>query len=162
MRESMARLTPQFSANRAVREYTEQRYLPAASNYRLRTSQKGQLGRQMVESRHRLEKQWDGLHFGEIKVETWGGQHLFEVQVFLSDLDPQAVRVELCANGVQGGAFARQEMKLSDNQLDVPGSHVYSTSVSSDRPSGDYSARLVPHLTGVSVPLEDARILWQR
>ena len=29
MRESMARLTPHFSANRAVREYTEQYYLPA-------------------------------------------------------------------------------------------------------------------------------------
>jgi starch phosphorylase len=162
MRESMARLTPQFSANRAVREYTEQRYLPAASNYRLRTALKGQLGRQMVESRHRLEKQWDALHFGDVKVETHGGQHLFEVQVFLGDLDPQDVRVELCANGVQGGAFARQEMKLSANQPDVPGCHVYSTSVSPDRPSGDYSARLVPHLTGVSVPLEDARILWQR
>jgi starch phosphorylase len=31
MRESMARLTPRFSTNRAVREYTEQHYLPAAS-----------------------------------------------------------------------------------------------------------------------------------
>ena len=31
MRESMAQLTPRFSAHRAVREYTEQRYLPAAS-----------------------------------------------------------------------------------------------------------------------------------
>src|SRR6185503_7258318 len=30
MRESMARLTPRFSTNRAVREYTEQHYLPAA------------------------------------------------------------------------------------------------------------------------------------
>jgi glycogen phosphorylase len=30
MRESMARLTPLFSADRAVREYTEQHYLPAA------------------------------------------------------------------------------------------------------------------------------------
>ena len=29
MRESMARLTPRFSADRAVREYTEQHYLPA-------------------------------------------------------------------------------------------------------------------------------------
>ena len=36
MRESMARLTPRFSANRAVREYTEQHYLPAAAAYRLR------------------------------------------------------------------------------------------------------------------------------
>ena len=30
MRESMAQLTPQFSSNRAVREYTEQHYIPAA------------------------------------------------------------------------------------------------------------------------------------
>ena len=37
MRESMARLTPRFSANRAVREYTEQHYLPAASAYRERS-----------------------------------------------------------------------------------------------------------------------------
>ena len=34
MRESMARLTPRFSANRTVREYTEQYYLPAAAAYR--------------------------------------------------------------------------------------------------------------------------------
>ena len=34
MRESMARLTPRFSANRTVREYTEQHYLPAAAAYR--------------------------------------------------------------------------------------------------------------------------------
>ena len=31
----MARLTPRFSANRTVREYTEQHYLPAATAYHL-------------------------------------------------------------------------------------------------------------------------------
>jgi starch phosphorylase len=31
MRESMARLTPHFSANRTVREYTEEHYLPTAN-----------------------------------------------------------------------------------------------------------------------------------
>jgi hypothetical protein len=38
MRESMARLTPRFSANRTVREYTEQHYLPAATAYHLRSA----------------------------------------------------------------------------------------------------------------------------
>ena len=70
------------------------------------------IGRQMVESQHGLEKKWNALHFGEIKVETRGGQHVFEVQVFLNDLDPQAVRVELCADGVRDKAPVRQEMKL--------------------------------------------------
>ena len=37
IRESMARLAPRFSANRAVREYTEQYYLPAALAFRERT-----------------------------------------------------------------------------------------------------------------------------
>ena len=38
MRESVARLTPQFSSSRAVREYTEQLYLPAASANHARTA----------------------------------------------------------------------------------------------------------------------------
>jgi starch phosphorylase len=162
MRESMARLTPQFSANRAVREYTEKCYLPAARNYQSRTAQKGLLGRQMIEFQRRSEKQWSAIQFGEVKVETRGGQHIFEIQVLLSDLDPQAVRVELYANGVRDEALVRQEMKLSSRLPDLPGGYVYCASVSADRPSVDYTARLVPRRDGAAIPLEDARILWQR
>ena len=68
-------------------------------------------GRQMVDWQHGLEQKWATLHFGEVKVETRGEQHVFEVQVCLDDLDPKAVRVELYADGVKGGAPVRQEMK---------------------------------------------------
>mgnify|MGYP000346738372 CR=1 FL=1 len=34
--------------------------------------------------------------------------------------------------------------------------------VSAARPPGDYTARVIPHCTGVAIPLEDTRILWQR
>ena len=112
MRESMAQLTPRFSANRTVREYTEQHYLPAAAAYQLRMANKGAIGRQMVDWRHSLEQKWAALRFGEVKVETRGGQHVFEVQVYLNDLDPNAVRVELYADGVSGGSPVRQEMKM--------------------------------------------------
>ena len=44
MRESMARLTPQFCANRTVQEYTEQHYLPAATAYQKRAADKGAVG----------------------------------------------------------------------------------------------------------------------
>jgi len=157
MRESMARLTPRFSANRAVREYTEQHYLPAAAAYLLRSADKGAIGRQMVEWRRRLEQKWAPLHFGEVKVETRGERNEFEVQVFLNDLDPGAVRVELFADGMNGGAPVRQEMKLIDKQAGI-----YRTEVSATRPVADYTARVIPHCDGVSVPLEDTRILWQR
>jgi starch phosphorylase len=162
MRESMARLTPYFSADRTVREYTEQYYLPAAIAHRERVANQGAVGRQMVDWRHRLEQRWATLHFGEVKIETRGEQHLFEVQVYLNDLDPKAVRAELYAEGLMDGAPVRQEMTWVRQQAGAPGSYVFSAAVPAARPSEDYTMRLIPHCDGVRIPLEDARILWQR
>ena len=75
MRESMARLTPRFSANRTVREYTEQHYIPAAAAYRERAADKGAVGRQVVNWQHTLEQKWAALSFGEVKVQTNAAQH---------------------------------------------------------------------------------------
>jgi starch phosphorylase len=162
MRESMARLTPRFCASRTVREYAEQHYLPAATAYHLRIANKGAIGRQMIDWQHGLEQKWATLHFGEVKVETRGEQHVFEVQVYLNDLDPKAVRVELYADGINGGSPVRQEMKRVRQPAGASGGCVYSAAVSAARPPADYTARVIPHCSGVAVPLEDARILWQR
>jgi len=161
MRESMARLTPRFSASRAVREYTEQHYLPAASAFRGRAADKGAVGRQMVNWRHALEQKWAMLHFGEVKVETRGEQHDFEVQVYLNDLSPDAVQVELYADGVMGGAPVREEMKLVYRPDGASDCYGYSVAVSAVRPPADYTARVIPHCDAVAIPLEEARILWQ-
>jgi starch phosphorylase len=162
MRESMARLTPRFSANRTVREYTEQHYIPAAAAYRGRAADNGAVGSQVVNWQHTLEQKWAALSFGEVNVQTKAAQHVFEVQVSLSDLDPKAVRVELCADGVMGNAPVRQEMKRDGQLAGTPGGYVYSAAVSAARPPADYTARVIPHCDGVAVPLENARILWQR
>jgi len=162
MRESMARLTPRFSATRTVREYTEQLYLPAAAAFRERAANKGAVGSQMVDWRQALEQEWAALRFGEVKVETRGEQHVFSVQVFLHNLDPKAVRVELYADGIPGGAPVRQEMKHVHPMAGPSGDYVYSGAVSAARPAGDYTARVIPQCDGVAIPLEDARILWQR
>ena len=162
MRESMARLTPRFSANRTVREYTEQHYIPAAAAYRERAADKGEVGGQVVNWQHTLEQKWAAISFGEVKVQTEAAQHVFEVQVHLNDLDPKSVRVELCADGVMGSASVRQKMKCVGQQAGVSGGYVYSAAVSAGRPPADYTARLIPQRSGVAIPLEEARILWQR
>ncbi len=161
MRESMAQLTPRFSANRVVREYTEQHYLPAASAYRKRAADKGALGRQMVDWRRTLERQWLALHFGEVKVETKGDQHLFEVQLYLNGIDPKALRVELYADEINGGEAVRQEMKRISQSRDATDGTVYRAAVSAARPATDYTARAIPHFDGLAVPLEMATIFWQ-
>ena len=162
MRESMARLTPRFSTNRTVREYTEQCYLPAASAFHVRMADTGVIGRRIIDWRHSLDQKWSTLRFADVKVETRGEQHVFDVQVHLNDLDPDAVRVELYADGVMGGAPVRQAMKHVGQLAGAPGGYVYSGAVSAARPAGDYTARVIPHHDGVAIPLEDVRVLWQR
>ena len=61
-----------------------------------------------------------------------------------------------------GGAPVRQEMKRVRQLAGAPGGYVYSAAVSAARPATDYTARVIPHCDGVAVPLEAARILWQR
>jgi len=162
MRESMGRLTPRFSTNRSVREYTEQHYLPAATAYRSRFANKGAIGRQIVDWQHSLKQKWATLHFGEVNIEVRAEQLVFEVQVCLNDLDPKAVRVDLYADGVMGSPPVRQEMRCIGPLADATGSYVYSATVSAARSPADYTARVIPHRDAVAIPLEDARILWQR
>ncbi len=160
MRESMARLTPHFSASRAVREYADQHYLPAAEAYLARAAGKGALGRGLVDGRHRLDQGWAGLSFGAVKVETRDGRHHFEIQVQLGQLGPEEVRIELYADGIGDGDPEREEMRGAGLR-GAPGGYVYSADVPASRPPSDYTARAMARRAAAALPLEDPRILWQ-
>jgi starch phosphorylase len=152
MRKSMATLTPQFSADRAVREYTENHYLPAAAAYCERSANKGDLGRKIVAWQRALEQAWPALRFGELRVQTHDDRHFFEVEVYLNGLDPAAVCVELYADGATP---ERHEMERV-------GPHTYRAQAPASRGVSDYTARVIPRYPGVPVPLQSSEILWQR
>jgi starch phosphorylase len=161
IRESMARLTPLFSANRAVREYTDQYYIPAAAAYRERAANKGAIGVEMVNWLRALEQNWGNLRLGEMSATTKGEYHVFEVQVYLNGLETNAVNVELYAEGVNGSNPVRQEMMRGGQLVGAENGYTYSTKVLATRPDTDYTVRIIPHRPGVSIPLEASRILWQ-
>ena len=160
MRESLARLTPRFSAERTVREYTEQHYLPAAAAYRARAAANGAAGRDIADWQRRLDRAWPALRFAEVTVETFDGRHTFEAALELGDLDPAAVRVELFAEGTVDAPPIRQEMNRLDDRGAGRGVQRYGAAVSSARPASDYTPRAMPRREGVSVPLESPHILW--
>ena len=162
MRNSMARLTPRFSANRAVGEYTEEHYLPAAAAYRERAADKGAVGRNIVKWEHALNEKWATIRFGSVKVQTNAAQHIFEAEVLLNGLDPNAVRVELYAEGIKGSSAVREEMTRVRPLAGADSGYAYVAQVPGTRPATDYTARVTPHCDGVTIPLEDPRILWQR
>ncbi len=79
--------------------------------------------------------------------------------MYLDDFDPEAVRVELYA---EGDAPERVEMMRVRQLVGAINGYVYRAVVPVDRPATDYTARLIPHRNDVSVPLETVHILWQR
>ena len=160
MRESMARLTPAFSANRAVRQYTEEHYLPAATAFRERGQNRGSMGVELVAWQAQLAKNWSALRFGSATVEQEGEQYLFRVQVFLDDIDPDAVSVELYAEPQKDGDPIVQTMTRGERIDGASTAFNYSASIAKGRPAADYTPRLVPHHAGALVPLEAPFILW--
>jgi len=160
MRESMCRLTPLFSANRVVRQYTEQHYLAAASAFRERAANQGAIGAGLLSWQAQLRKHWGTVRFGSATVEQKDGQYLFHTQVFLDDLDPEAVTAELYAEGHNGAAPSRHRMTRAERLVGSANAFTYTAQVPANRPLADYTPRLIPQHSGALVPLEAPFILW--
>jgi starch phosphorylase len=60
---------------------------------------------------------------------------MFEVQVYLGALNPNAVRVELCADGVAGGAPVREEMQRERRTDGGTNASTYRARVAAARPA---------------------------
>jgi starch phosphorylase len=88
IRESMAKLTPEFSATRAIREYTESHYLPAASRYRDRVADDGALGLSLLQWKQDLEQHWSTVRFVKMQISTHDGQHFFQADIAPGSLTP--------------------------------------------------------------------------
>ena len=82
VRESMASLTLTFSATRAIREYTNEYYIPAPSGMPPVVPNNGALGVARDETGSaRCRKNWHSMSFVEVHVETHDGHHYFRVVV---------------------------------------------------------------------------------
>jgi starch phosphorylase len=160
MRESMARLTPTFSTNRVVRQYTEEYYLSAAAAFRRRAENRGSMGADLVGWHAELDKHWSALRFGPATVEHQGDQYIFHVQVFLDGIDPDAVRVELYAEAKEDEHPITHAMNRGELLVGATSAFTYNASVPTSRSIADYTPRLVPQHVEASVPLEAPLILW--
>ncbi len=141
MRESMARLTPQFSTNRVVREYTDKFYLPATEQYYQRAAKQGEKAKQLVASKSALEQKWNQIRFGAVKEEK--GSLLVEID--LAGVDPKDVVVELYSE------TQIQEMTHQGN--------MYRADIPKGRAASDFTPRIRPRFMTL---LECALIAWQK
>jgi starch phosphorylase len=162
IRESMARLTAEFSATRAIREYTESHYLPVASGYRDRAADGGAVGSSLLQWKQDLDRHWSTVRFVNVEIDTHDGQHYFQADIAPGSLTPGHLRVELYADPAHGECASLEVMTTSGPCADTPGAFNYSAHISATRPASDYTARIVPHHPNALVPLEASQIVWQR
>ena len=161
MRESMAQLTPTFSATRCVLEYTEKFYLPLASAYLRRANDNGKCAQSLIDWKRHLADHWSRLRFCAVNIESTGDHHHFDIQVHLDEMDPDAIQVELYADAANGEEPIRQVMVRGESLV---GQSVirYSASVPATRPAEEFTPRIVPFHPEAFIPLEAPDILWYR
>lgn len=160
MRESMATLTPYFSANRMVRQYTERFYMPLAERYCKRSEGNAEFGRQLVNWINRINDLWPEIRVDNVIAEIGESDYSFSMQVYLGELSDQDVIVELFA---ESPGEQNYEIHLMEIEKTLPGAvngFIYSARIPKTREISDYTPRIRPDHPDCSLPLETNRIFW--
>lgn len=161
IRESMAQLTPRFSVMRTLREYTEQRYLPAATAYHQRATANGLQAAEIVARQSSIRHYWNDIHFGARRDSHCDGQHYIEVEVYLNGLAHQLIALELYADATDSADATCYLMQLREPEATLTTPRVYCAHIPDRRPAREFTARLIAKIEGISIPLEDSHIRWQ-
>lgn len=161
VRESMAHLTPAYSTNRMLREYVEHYYLPCARALDARLVDGATAARDISQWRQRIAAHWPAVRIGNTQISAADDGFDIDVQVFLDDLEPDDVSVQIYAD--PAAADSSPEQHALQRGQTLPGAvngFRYQGHISTSRPPADYTVRATPSHPLVEVPLEEGHILW--
>ncbi len=161
MRKSMSQLTPMFSANRTVREYTEKYYLPAAINYLSRALENGAGGTRIIKAKQNLRSKWQAIRAGDLHFEDHKDGKQCSVEMQLNGINTTQVSVEMYAEETLNRTSEILKM-IPELSPKHKGTWLYHAVLVGNRPVSDYTIRVIPEYENIKVPLEDELIFWQR
>jgi starch phosphorylase len=162
VRASLSKLTPRFSANRMMREYVAGLYGPAARDAARRLRDGGAGARALEAWRRRLTEGWAGIRMGRRSQEEQGQERAVTLEVFLNEVQPADVAVELYADALApGGPPERQVMRDAGPLPGTVHGHLYTVTMPATRPGWHYTARVVPANPEAVLPAELPLVVWQ-
>ena len=162
IRTSMFRLAPQFSSLRMVREYVERIYRPASEAVDRRLENGAKLAAQLQNWHVRLNENWNGIRLGDMHVKTTDQCRRFNVQVYLGELAPDDVLVELYADPLNDCDSATR--LVMRRQATIPGAvnvFLFTVDCASTRPADHFTPRVLPFHPDACMPLETPLIFWR-
>jgi starch phosphorylase len=169
VRASLSRLTPRFSSNRMLREYVERLYQPADAEFDRRTADDASHARDLTAWERRLRTHFTQIRWGRLELQSDGEHWDVSVEVFLDDIDPGDIAVELYADpqateGTQGTEPYRPAVRaLMTTERALPGTshgHVYTCRVPADRPQDRFTPRVIAVRGDLRAPRELPLVSW--
>jgi starch phosphorylase len=162
VRSSMTGLTEQYSSDRMVRQYVENAYLPAARTFLSRVADQAKSAEQLCVWADGIDDQWSSLRFGQVSTQRAEEQWNVELQVYLADLNPDAVAVQLYADALENDQPICVAMQRAAPIHGAVNGFVYRATVPGNRPVEHYTPRITPYHPDAFLPLESGRILWRK
>ncbi len=160
MRASMVSLVARFSSNRMLGDYVNQLYLPAARAYKNRAADGAQVARDLRRWSERLRARWHELRWGDVEIDGQGDQITARAQVYLGEIQPDDVAVELYAESGGGDEPARIRMVRGAPLAGAANGFSYEAKVSTVRPASHFTPRVVPFHPAARAPAELRLIFW--
>jgi starch phosphorylase len=161
IRESMGKLTQDFGGARMMRDYVEKTYMPLAKVVHERLDDGCTLAKKMNQWSRKLHSRWPSLHIGQPKVNQTDSTVHVVVPVYLGEVSPASVRVELFADAATN--MASEVLMLHQEQA-IAGStngYIYAGAITSSRALEDFTVRVVPYHPNALLPAELPLIAWQ-
>ena len=162
IRSSMALLTPHFSTNRMLREYVEQIYLPVSRMFTRRLANNSAQAEELLAWQMAIRRSWSQIHIDNTVIKKSAKSLEFEAAVYLGEIDPSFVEVQVYAIPSANSNGTAQRMTQVDKIPGAVNGYLYRASVFTSRPAADFTIRVIPFNKDASIPLEDNHILWQR
>ncbi len=162
LRRSMATLAPQFSSTRMVQDYVDSFYVRTAQAHRERRADQAQVARALRSWERSLYRHWSQLHFGPLKIDGADDDVDVSVAVYLGDISPDWIQVELYADAKDGQAPTVVPMMKGDVIPGTKNGFVYHGKANGRAAIGNYTVRARPLHESAQLPVELPLIAWQR
>ncbi len=158
VKASMAGLTPRFSSDRMVRQYVERYYLPASQA--AASCGAGDSPAVLAAWERAVRLGWEHIAFHRVAVHRADDRWRFEAEMWMPDIPPAFVQVQIYADGRDGAAPTVVPMR---GHAGPPGGvDRYTGEVPADRPAEDYTLRVIPWHDLVAWPITVPLVLWER
>lgn len=169
MKASIGSLCHFFNTHRMVREYTERFYLPGADRYQRLTADNMARARALAEWKTCIHTSWSQVRIERVETEAIeelrvGDRLSARTRVFLGDLTPDDVRVELYLGRVNAASefIEAEAMPMLLVGQDQAGSYTFEASQVACFTSGrhGYTVRVVPYHPDMAKEFLPGLIVW--